>query len=226
MGFLSIRALLQASSRAKHMLSYRESGLNDNYAVCSLGMNLLLQELPEPTMSYSVHYRTPIWRRAWQPTPVFLPGESHGQRSLAGYSPWHRKKSDTTEARACPFAKCLRGFCKGGANFLRNVPEVCIWLVYKDFSSTWILRNPHSSILAWRIPLTEEPGGLQSMGLQRVVHGWVTKQQILKKKVRIWLCSFRATALHEAVIDSVKNPIPYSQQNKFHTLQPGKQSSS
>jgi len=28
-----------------------------------------------------------IWRRAWQPMPVFLPGESHGQRSLAGYSP-------------------------------------------------------------------------------------------------------------------------------------------
>ena len=28
------------------------------------------------------------WRRAWQPTPVFLPGESHRQRSLAGYSPW------------------------------------------------------------------------------------------------------------------------------------------
>ena len=28
------------------------------------------------------------WRRKWQPTPVFLPGESHGQRSLAGYSPW------------------------------------------------------------------------------------------------------------------------------------------
>ena len=28
------------------------------------------------------------WRRAWQPTPAFLPGESHGQRSLAGYSPW------------------------------------------------------------------------------------------------------------------------------------------
>ena len=37
------------------------------------------------------------WRRKWQPTPVFLPGESHGQRSLAGYSPWHRKETDTTE---------------------------------------------------------------------------------------------------------------------------------
>ena len=31
------------------------------------------------------------WRRAWQPTPVFLPGESHGQRSLARYSPWVAK---------------------------------------------------------------------------------------------------------------------------------------
>ena len=38
-----------------------------------------------------------LWRRAWQPTPVFLPGKFHGQRSLAGYSPWGRKKLDTTE---------------------------------------------------------------------------------------------------------------------------------
>ena len=37
------------------------------------------------------------WRRAWQPTPVFLPGESHGQRSLAGYSPRGHEESDTTE---------------------------------------------------------------------------------------------------------------------------------
>ena len=37
-------------------------------------------------------------RRAWQPTPAFLPGESHGQRSLAGYSPWGHTESDTTEA--------------------------------------------------------------------------------------------------------------------------------
>jgi len=38
------------------------------------------------------------WRRAWQPTPVFLPRESHGQRSLVGYSPQGCKQSDTTEA--------------------------------------------------------------------------------------------------------------------------------
>ena len=37
------------------------------------------------------------WRRAWQPAPVVLPGESHGQRSLAGYSPWGCTESDMTE---------------------------------------------------------------------------------------------------------------------------------
>ena len=37
------------------------------------------------------------WRRKWQSTPVFLPGESHGQRGLAGHSPWGRKESDRTE---------------------------------------------------------------------------------------------------------------------------------
>ena len=38
-----------------------------------------------------------LWSRKWQPTPVFLPGEFHGQRSLADHSPWDRKESDTTD---------------------------------------------------------------------------------------------------------------------------------
>ena len=37
------------------------------------------------------------WRREWQPTPEFLPGKSHGQRSLVGYNPWGHKELDTTE---------------------------------------------------------------------------------------------------------------------------------
>ena len=37
------------------------------------------------------------WRKKWQPTPVFLPGESHGHRSLMGYSPQGHKESDITE---------------------------------------------------------------------------------------------------------------------------------
>ena len=39
----------------------------------------------------------PAWRKKWQPTPVFLSGKSYRQRSLAGYSPWGHKESDTTE---------------------------------------------------------------------------------------------------------------------------------
>ena len=37
------------------------------------------------------------WRRKWQPAPIFVPEKFHGQRSLADYSPWGRKESDTTE---------------------------------------------------------------------------------------------------------------------------------
>ena len=38
------------------------------------------------------------WRGAWQPTPVFLPAESHGQKNLVGYNPWDHKELDMTEA--------------------------------------------------------------------------------------------------------------------------------
>ena len=56
-----------------------------------------------------MYYGT-YWRRKWQPTPVFLPGESHGQRSLAGYSPRGSKESDmiTLEKNAEK-----RSFCVG-----------------------------------------------------------------------------------------------------------------
>ena len=37
------------------------------------------------------------WKRKWRPTPVFVPGESHGQRSLVGYNPWGCKESDMTD---------------------------------------------------------------------------------------------------------------------------------
>ena len=49
-----------------------------------------------------------LWRRARQPTPVFLPGESHGQRSLVGCSPWGHKESDTTE----PVNSNIRALCR------------------------------------------------------------------------------------------------------------------
>ena len=51
------------------------------------------------------------WRRKWQPTPVFLPGKSHGQRSLAGYSPWGHKESDMMKSLSTPlYMRCV--ICK------------------------------------------------------------------------------------------------------------------
>ena len=79
-----------------------------------------------------------VWRRQWHPTPVLLPGESHGRRSLVGYSPWGHKESDTTEP--------LHFHALG-----------------KEMAT-------HSSVLAWRVPGTGQPGGLPSMGSHRVKH--------------------------------------------------------
>src|SRR5574340_304499 len=75
----------------------------------------------------------------WLPTPAFLPGESHGQRSLAGCSLEGHKESDTTERLSLQRH--------------RNTEE-------KELAA-------HSGVLAWRIPGTGEPGGLPSVGLHR-----------------------------------------------------------
>jgi len=48
------------------------------------------------------------WRRKWQPTPIFLPEEFHGQRSLAGYNLWGHKESDTTEQLTLHFTSVYR----------------------------------------------------------------------------------------------------------------------
>ena len=73
-------------------------------------------------------------RRQWHPTPVLLPGKSHGRKSLVGCNPWGRTRSDTTEQ----------------LHFHFHALE-------KEMAT-------HSSVLAWRIPGMEEPVGLPSMG--------------------------------------------------------------
>ena len=72
------------------------------------------------------------WRRKWQPTPVYLPGISHGWRSRAGYSPWGRKESDTTEqlhslTRLC--SEYITYFCspdglRGGSLSKKNFKDI------------------------------------------------------------------------------------------------------
>ena len=81
------------------------------------------------------------WRRKWQPTPVFLPGESCGQRSLVGCHLWgHRVRPNWSDL-------------------------ACMHALEKEMAT-------HSSVLAWGIPGTGEPGGLPSMGSHRVGPDW------------------------------------------------------
>ena len=65
-------------------------------------MNSILQQI------FTEHLLA-SWRRKWQPTPVLLPGESHGQRSWVAYSPRGRKESDTTEATEHTVASTVLG---------------------------------------------------------------------------------------------------------------------
>ena len=75
----------------------KENGSSANYYPASL-VAQRLERLPamQETRVWSLSRKIP-WRRKWQPTPVFLPGESHGGSSLVGYSPWGPKELDTTE---------------------------------------------------------------------------------------------------------------------------------
>ena len=84
------------------------------------------------------------WRRKWHPTPVLLPGKSHGWRSLVSYSPWGRKESDMTEQLHFHFSLTCIG--EGNGN-----PLQCS-----------CLENPREG----------EPGGLPSMGSHRIGHDW------------------------------------------------------
>ena len=84
------------------------------------------------------------WRRQWHPTPVLLPGKSHGLRSLIGYSPGVAKSQ--TRLGDFPFTFHFHALEKEMAT--------------------------HSSVHAWRIPGMGEPGGLPSMGSHRVGHDW------------------------------------------------------
>ena len=100
------------------------------------------------------------WRRKWQPTPVFLPGKSHGRRSLVGCSSWCRKESGTTEWLYFHFSLSCIGEGNGNPlqySCLENPRDRGAWwaAVYGiSQSQTWLKRlsssssNPNSYFLS------------------------------------------------------------------------------
>ena len=119
-----------------------------------------------------------------------MPGKSHGQRSLVGCSPWGCEESDTTERLHFRFSLSCIGEGNGNplqCSCLENPRDGGAWwaAVYRVTQSRTGLSDftfafhchalekemaTHSSVLAWRIPGTGEPGGLPSMGSHRVGH--------------------------------------------------------
>ena len=119
----------------------------------------------------------------WHPTPVLLPGKSHGWRNLVGCSPWGCWESDTTERLHFYFSLSCIGEGNGNplqCSCLENPRDRGAWWAaisgvaqsqtrLKRLSSSSSPKvekamASHSSTLAWKIPRTEEPGRLQSMG--------------------------------------------------------------
>ena len=122
------------------------------------------------------------WRREWQHSPVFFPGESHGQRSQEGCGPWDGKELDTTEQLTGEgngntlHYSCLENPVDGGVWYAAVHGISKSWTRLRDFIFTFHFHAlekemaTHSSVLAWRIPGTAGPGGLPSMGSHRVGH--------------------------------------------------------
>ena len=97
---------------------------------------------PKLILSLGVY---PWWRRQWHPTPVLLPGKSHGRRSLVGCGPW------------------------GPWRVRHDWGTSLSLFTLMHWRREW---QHWSSVLAWRIPGTGEPGGLPSRGSHRVGHDW------------------------------------------------------
>ena len=93
---------------------------------------------PPAIISYLDYCNSLVRRRQWQPTPVLLPGKSHGCRTLVGCSPWGLKES----------------------TWLSDFTFTFHFHAWEKEMAT------HSSVLACRIPGTGQPGGLPSMGSQ------------------------------------------------------------
>ena len=107
------------------------------------------------------------WRRKWQPTPVFLPRESYGWRSLLGYiSPWVAKSqtrlSDFTFITLSVVWSSQVALVVKKPSANAEDMEMWVWsLGWEDPLEEGVAT--HCNILAWRIPWTEEPGGLRSI---------------------------------------------------------------
>ena len=111
--------------------------------------NLPNQECRRP--GFNSHVRKIPWRRKWQPTPVFLPGESHGQRSLAGYSLWGHK-SQTWLSDQTTTTSIYTNNIYIHKEYIYKIVRIEPWVVHQHFPVTqtgqldlkdeWLIYSP------------------------------------------------------------------------------------
>ena len=143
-------------------------------------MAQLVKNLPamQETWVWSLRWEDPLEKGI---SPVFWPGEFRGL-----YRPWGHKKSDTTERLSLSLS--LWAFL--GDQMVKHLPAT--W-------ETWVRSlgwgDPlekematQSSILAWKIPWTEDPSRLQSIRSKRVGHDWTTSLSLNHWYLWIWSC--------------------------------------
>jgi len=130
---------------------------------------------------------TLCWRRQWHPTPVLLPGKSHGWRSLVGCSPWGRYESDTTER--LPFHFSLSCIGEGNGNplqcsCLENPKDGGAWWAsdYGVAQSRTRLKRRSSSggRLAISASLVAQTVNMAWFSLDTQVYTWFTRENIYK----------------------------------------------
>ena len=142
-------ALEKEMATHSSVLAWRIPGMGEPGGLPSMGLHRVGHDWSDLAAALSgsrvsLDLVIELRRRLWHPIPVLLPGKSHGWRSLVGCSPWVAKS----------------------------------WTWLSDFTFTFHFHAleketaTHSSVLAWRIPGTGEPGGLPSMGSHRVKHNW------------------------------------------------------
>ena len=104
--------------------------------------------------------KSSLWRRKWQPTPVFLPGESHGQRGLVGYSPRVAKSRTRLSDFTFTFTRSR------WASEMVHWQRICLLVIPGwEYSRGEGNGNP-LQYSCLKNPMDRGPGGLQSMELQ------------------------------------------------------------
>ena len=116
------------------------------------------------------------WRREWLPTPVFLPGESHGCRSLVGCGPWGREESDTTERLRFHFSLSCTGEGNGKplqCSCLENPRDGGAWwaAIYEVAQSRTRLKRLSSSSSRFKRPTMADKLAAQSCATPLRPHG-------------------------------------------------------